>query len=272
MAEPSVHGRIHSMFQKWVPAAATPKAQLPSKCRIRMTSLPWLDPDQLWFPPANEALDDPDGLLALGGDLSTDRLILAYRNGIFPWYSDEQPILWWSPNPRCVLFPNEIHVSRSLRRTLNQQRFVVTADLAFGRIIRLCASTRAEGTWITEDMITSYAKLHRMGTAHSIEVWNRRGDLAGGMYGLAIGRCFFGESMFSLETNASKVLMVHLAHQLNAWGYRIMDCQVESRHLLTMGARVIPREEFLSILRASIDQKPDQTDWTFRWQWPGPEA
>ncbi len=121
-----------------------------------MTSLPWLDPDQLWFPPANEALDDPDGLLALGGDLSTERLILAYRNGIFPWYSDDQPILWWSPNPRCVLFPNEIHVSRSLRRTLNQQRFEVTADRHFGRIIRLCASTRAEGTWITEEMIASY--------------------------------------------------------------------------------------------------------------------
>ena len=237
-----------------------------------MTSLPWLDPDQLWFPPANEALDDPDGLLALGGDLSTERLILAYRNGIFPWYSDDQPILWWSPNPRCVLFPNEIHVSRSLRRTLNQQRFQVTADRHFGRIIRLCASTRAEGTWITEEMIASYSELHRMGVAHSIEIWNQRGELAGGMYGLAIGRCFFGESMFSLETNASKVLMVHLAHQLQLWGYRIMDCQVESRHLLTMGARTIPREKFLSILRMSIDQKPDQTDWTFRWRWPGPEA
>ena len=144
-----------------------------------MTSLPWLDPDQLWFPPANEALDDPDGLLALGGDLSTERLILAYRNGIFPWYSDDQPILWWSPNPRCVLFPNEIHVSRSLRRTLNQQRFQVTADRHFGRIIRLCASTRAEGTWITEEMIASYSELHRRGVAHSIEIWNQRGELAG---------------------------------------------------------------------------------------------
>ncbi len=237
-----------------------------------MTSLPWLDPDQLWFPPAEEALDDPDGLLALGGDLSTERLILAYRSGIFPWYSDEQPILWWSPNPRCVLYPQDIHVSRSLRRTLNQRRFHITADQVFSRIIRLCATTRSEGTWITDDMIASYSRLHRQGIAHSIEVWNNKGELAGGMYGLAIGQCFFGESMFSLESNASKVLMVHLAHQLQEWGYRIMDCQVESHHLLTMGARTIPRSEFLSIIEEYADRKPDQPDWTFNWQWHGPEA
>jgi leucyl/phenylalanyl-tRNA--protein transferase len=238
----------------------------------KMTSLPWLDPEQLWFPPADEALDDPDGLLALGGDLSSQRLLLAYRNGIFPWFSDDQPILWWSPNPRCVLFPNEIHISRSLRRTLNQRRFEVTADQCFSRIIRLCATTRAEGTWITDDMIGAYTDLHRQGIAHSIEIWNRQGELAGGMYGLALGRCFFGESMFSLETNASKVLMVHLANQLSAWGYQMMDCQVESDHLLSMGARTIPRAEFLSILRACVDRKADQPDWTFTWRWPGPEA
>ncbi|MEC7816077.1 MAG: leucyl/phenylalanyl-tRNA--protein transferase [Pseudomonadota bacterium] len=237
-----------------------------------MTTLPWLDPDHLWFPPANEALDDPDGLLALGGDLSPQRLELAYRNGIFPWFSEDQPILWWSPDPRCVLFPEDIHVSRSLRRVLNRRTFTVTADQCFGRIIRLCASTRAEGTWITDDMVAAYTRLHRLGLAHSIEVWNPRGELAGGMYGVAIGRCFFGESMFSLETNASKVLMVHLAHQLADWGYRIMDCQVESQHLLTMGARTIPRSEFLSILRASIDRTPAHPDWTIAWQWPGPEV
>ncbi|MBZ2167778.1 leucyl/phenylalanyl-tRNA--protein transferase [Marinobacter sp. F4216] len=237
-----------------------------------MTSLPWLDPDQLWFPPAEEALGDPDGLLALGGDLSTERILLAYKNGIFPWYSDDQPILWWSPDPRCVLIPGGIHISRSLRRTLNRGYFRITSNKAFGRIIRLCATTRAEGTWITEDMVASYSELHRQGFAHSIEAWNPNGELAGGMYGLAIGQCFFGESMFSLETNASKVLMVHLANQLKAWNYRLMDCQVESRHLLTMGARSIPRSEFLSILRDCVDQHPSQADWELRWQWPGPEV
>lgn len=237
-----------------------------------MTSLPWLDPDQLWFPPADEAFDDPDGLLARGGDLSTERLILAYRSGIFPWYNEEQPILWWSPDPRCVLFPEDIHISRSLRKTLNQRRFQVTADQAFDRIIRLCATTRSEGTWITDDMIASYYALHRQGVAHSIEVWDQHGELAGGMYGLAIGQCFFGESMFSLETNASKVLMVHLAHQLQGWGYRVIDCQVESDHLLSMGARTLPRQDFLSIIDTYADRKPDQPDWTFHWQWPAPEA
>lgn len=234
-----------------------------------MTSLPWLNSDQLWFPPADEALEDPDGLLALGGDLHPERLLLAYRNGIFPWFSDDQPILWWSPDPRCVLPPDEIHISRSLRRTLNQQKFSITADQCFNRVIHLCANTRAEGTWITDDMMAAYRQLHRLGHAHSIEAWNRNGELAGGMYGLAIGRCFFGESMFSLETNASKVLMVHLGRQLAEWGYQLMDCQVESDHLLSMGARSIPRAEFLSILRACVDRKPDQSDWTFRWRWPG---
>jgi len=171
-----------------------------------------------------------------------------------------------------VLFPDEIHVSRSLRRTLNQQRFHVTADRAFNRIIRLCGTTRAEGTWITDDMVTAYTELHRQGIAHSIEIWNRKGELAGGMYGVAIGRCFFGESMFSLETNASKVLMVYLANQLRLWGYQLMDCQVESPHLLTMGARSIPRREFLSILRSCVDQEPEMPGWQFSWEWSGPEV
>ena len=234
-----------------------------------MTSLPWLEQDHLWFPPAEQALDDPDGLLAIGGDLSTERLKLAYRSGIFPWFSDDQPILWWSPDPRCVLFPDEIHIAKSLRRTLNSGHFTITADQAFARVIRLCANTRAEGTWITQDMIDSYVQLHKQGVAHSIEAWNPKGELVGGMYGLAIGRCFFGESMFSLETNASKVLMVHLANQLRVWGYRIMDCQVESGHLLRMGARCIPRSEFLSILRTCVDTSPDHDHWDFQWQWPG---
>ncbi|MDP4546544.1 MAG: leucyl/phenylalanyl-tRNA--protein transferase [Marinobacter sp.] len=233
-----------------------------------MTSLPWIEPDKLWFPPAEEALEDPDGLLAVGGDLSSDRLQLAYRNGIFPWFSDDQPILWWSPDPRCVLIPGQVHVSRSLRRTLNQRRFRITSDQCFGRIIRLCASIRAEGTWITDEMIDAYCELHRLGIAHSIEVWNQNGDLAGGMYGVALGRCFFGESMFSLETNASKVLMVHLAHQLKEWGYELMDCQVESSHLLSMGATTISRADFLSILKACVDAPPKAPNWNFTWQWP----
>ncbi len=237
-----------------------------------MTTLPWLDPDQLWFPPADEALEDPDGLLALGGDLSPKRLELAYRNGIFPWYSDDQPILWWSPNPRCVLFPEEVHVSRSLRRTLNQNRFRITADQAFEEVIRVCGESRVEGTWITDEMKDAYIQLHQLGIAHSIEAWNQDGQLAGGMYGVALGCCFFGESMFALETNASKVLMVHLAHQLKAWGYDLLDCQVESPHLLSMGARSIPRTDFLSILGASVDRDPTQKSWIFQWRWPGPEV
>lgn len=237
-----------------------------------MTSLPWIDEDYLWFPHPSEALDEPDGLLALGGDLSPERLILAYRSGIFPWFSDDQPILWWSPDPRCVLIPEEIHISRSLRRTLNQRRFTISADTDFAGVIHQCATARADGTWITGDMIAAYTRLHKQGVAHSFEARNADGALVGGLYGIALGRCFFGESMFSLETNASKVLMVHIAGQLDRWGYRLMDCQVESGHLLRMGARSIPRRQFLSILRDNVDRKPAQTSWHADWQWPGPDA
>lgn len=235
-----------------------------------MTSLPWLDQQDLWFPDPEQALDEPDGLLAIGGDLSTERLILAYQSGIFPWFSDDQPILWWSPDPRCVLFPNEIHIARSLRRTLNSQYFTITADQAFSRVIRLCAQTRAEGTWITEDMVASYSKLHRQGIAHSIEAWNPKGELVGGLYGVALGLCFFGESMFSLETNASRVLMVHLAGQLDDWGYALMDCQVESGHLLRMGAQTVPRCRFLSILRETVNATSGHERWNMQWRWAGP--
>lgn len=236
-----------------------------------MTSLPWIDEDYLWFPHPSEALDEPDGLLALGGDLSPERLVLAYRSGIFPWFSDDQPILWWSPDPRCVLVPGEIHISRSLRRTLNQQRFTVSADTDFAGVIQQCATVRPEGTWITDDMISAYTRLHEQGFAHSFEARNAKGHLVGGLYGIALGRCFFGESMFSLETNASKVLMVHIARQLDCWGYRLMDCQVESGHLLRMGARSIPRRQFLSILRDNVGRKSAQSSWRMDWQWQGPE-
>ncbi|MBS3803410.1 MAG: leucyl/phenylalanyl-tRNA--protein transferase [Oleiphilaceae bacterium] len=233
-----------------------------------MTSLPWLDPNQLWFPPAEEALDDPDGLLALGGDLSCERLVLAYRNGIFPWFSEDQPILWWSPNPRCLLFPKDIHISKSLRRALNRQSLRITVDEDFQSVIEACANLRSEGTWITDSMIAAYTRLHRRGIGHSFEAWNEAGQLVGGLYGVALGRCFFGESMFSTETNASKILMVHIARQLDQWGYALMDCQVESDHLLTMGARTRPRREFLDRLKANVDQKPEQASWKMQWQWP----
>ncbi len=232
-----------------------------------MSVLPWIDTDYLWFPPADEALDEPDGLLALGGDLAPPRLLYAYQHGIFPWFSDDQPILWWSPDPRCALFPEEIHIARSLKRSLNQERFRITSDQAFRRVIHLCGSTRPEGTWITDDMESAYSQLHRQGHAHSIEAWNSRGELVGGLYGLAIGRCFFGESMFSLEINASRVILVYLCAQLRRWGYRIIDCQVESGHLLRMGARTIPRTEFLTILKNNVDQSPDPTSWRPDWQW-----
>lgn len=232
-----------------------------------MSALPWIDPDHLWFPPAEEALKEPDGLLALGGDLAPERIVLAYRSGIFPWYSDDQPILWWSPDPRCVLFPADIHISRSLRRTLNRGAFTVTSDQAFRRVMRLCGSTRPEGTWITDEMETAYNELHRQGVAHSVEAWNASGDLVGGLYGLAIGRCFFAESMFSLESNASRVLMVHLAHQLQLSGYQIVDCQVASDHLIRMGATTISRRQFLSILEHNVDQQPDALKWTMDWRW-----
>jgi leucyl/phenylalanyl-tRNA--protein transferase len=234
-----------------------------------MTSLPWLDTEFLWFPPPEEALEEPDGLLALGGDLAPERLVHAYQNGIFPWFSDDQPILWWSPDPRCVLFPDEVHISRSLKRTLNKGYFSITADQAFSEVIHFCATVREEGTWITNDMISAYTTLHQQGTAHSFEAWNPRGELVGGLYGIALGKCFFGESMFSLETDASKVLMVAIAYQLDAWGYQLMDCQVESGHLLRMGARCITRSDFLSILRKYVQAKPDHTSWAMDWRWPG---
>ncbi|WP_165854979.1 leucyl/phenylalanyl-tRNA--protein transferase [Marinobacter sp. JSM 1782161] len=232
-----------------------------------MTSLPWLDPDELWFPSPEEALDEPDGLLAIGGDLAPERLERAYRSGIFPWFSEEQPILWWSPNPRCVLIPDEVHISRRLRRTLNQEHFRITIDRNFSGVIRGCAEVREEGTWITDEMEQAYKRLHRRGLAHSFEAWNDRGELVGGLYGVAIGCCFFGESMFTRETDASKVVFVHVARQLQAWGYALMDCQVENSHLISLGARCIPRKSFLTILEKNIDKSPGHQQWILEKHW-----
>jgi len=233
-----------------------------------MSALPWLNTRELWFPDPDSALADPDGLLAVGGDLSPERLQLAYRKGIFPWFSDDQPILWWSPDPRCVVLPGDLHISRSLRRRLNQGSFRVTTDQAFSEVVTLCGALREEGTWITRDMESAYNQLHNLGLAHSFEAWDGEGRLVGGLYGVAMGRCFFGESMFSRETDASKVTFVHVARQLEAWGYELFDCQVENPHLRTLGARLISRTEFLSILDENVHRSRPHSDWQMTWRWP----
>jgi leucyl/phenylalanyl-tRNA--protein transferase len=203
------------------------------------------------FPPVGNALAEPNGLLALGGDLSPARLLAAYRRGIFPWYSVGQPILWWSPDPRAVLYPEAIRVPRSLGKLLRQNRFQVRVDTAFDAVVRACAAPRAhqDGTWITDEMAEAYGRLHRLGAAHSIEAW-QGGELVGGLYGVAMGEVFFGESMFSRVRDASKVALVALCRL----GFRLIDAQVPSEHLFRMGAVEIPRSRFLSQLAACCDR------------------
>jgi leucyl/phenylalanyl-tRNA--protein transferase len=215
------------------------------------------------FPDVSLALREPEGLLAVGGDLSTERILSAYRHGIFPWYSEEQPILWWSPDPRTVLFPAALKVSRSLRKTLNQHRFQLTLDTAFKDVITACAEPRARsfGTWITGEMAAAYCDLHAQGFAHSVEC--RLDDcLVGGLYGVAIGRVFFGESMFSREPDASKAAFCHLVRQLAAWGFGLIDCQVYSSHLASLGAEEIPRSRFVQHLDILCNAN-QHTDWNF---------
>ncbi|MGA9572731.1 MAG: leucyl/phenylalanyl-tRNA--protein transferase [Lysobacterales bacterium] len=197
------------------------------------------------FPPTHEALDYPPGLLAIGGDLSPPRLINAYRQGIFPWFSDDQPILWWSPSPRCVIYPDSVHVSRRLRRRYNQGGFTLTMDQSFRAVIEACAGPRSDcdGTWITAEMQTAYIHLHETGIAHSVEI-TYGDELVGGIYGLALGRVFFGESMFSKKVDASKIALVTLCRQLQQWGFVLLDCQVSNSHLLRMGAQEISRQAF----------------------------
>ncbi|MFQ5634839.1 MAG: leucyl/phenylalanyl-tRNA--protein transferase [Gammaproteobacteria bacterium] len=215
------------------------------------TDLHWLEPGDPpdSFPDASLALTDPDGLLAVGGDLSVERLLAAYRRGIFPWNQQDQPILWWSPDPRAVLFPAELRVSRSLRRTLRKNLFSVSVDQDFAGVIAGCAADRNRpGTWITGDMLRAYRELHDAGHAHSVEAW-QDGQLAGGLYGVNIGRVFFGESMFSRRTDASKVALVFLTEQCRELGIQLIDCQLASTHLASLGARQIARDEFLELLR-----------------------
>ena len=223
--------------------------------------IPWLgvrDP----FPPVEQALVDPNGLLAAGGDLSPERLLDAYRRGIFPWFNDEDPVLWWSPDPRMVLFPGELHVSRTLRRMIKSRKFTVTLDRAFNEVMQGCAGPRANpvGTWITGDMMRAYARLAELGHAHSVEAWIG-GELAGGLYGVAIGRVFYGESMFSRRSNASKVALAWLAGQLGQWKFELIDCQMSTEHLASLGAREISRADFLRRVRRGTALPPVPSPW-----------
>jgi leucyl/phenylalanyl-tRNA--protein transferase len=218
---------------------------------------------RIYFPPVTQALRSPNGLLAAGGDLSATRLLEAYRHGIFPWFSEGEPILWWSPDPRMVLFPGEFNLSHSLRKTLRKGSHEVRTDTAFEQVMRACAAPRegANGTWIHEEMIDAYCELHRLGYAHSIETW-MNGQLAGGLYGIALGRMFYGESMFSRRTDASKIALAHLAAQLKRWDFGMIDCQMNTPHLASLGAREIPRKEFIARLQELINYAP-VTAWRF---------
>lgn len=217
----------------------------------------------LAFPPPEEA--EPSGLLAVGGDLSPDRLLLAYAMGIFPWYTDDTPILWFSPDPRGVLTPATLVVHRSLARRVRSRRYEVTLDRAFGDVIRGCAGSPREGqlgTWITDDMIAAYEALHDLGFAHSVETWHD-GRLVGGLYGVSLGNAFFGESMFSRERDASKVALVHLVRQLGLWGFGLVDCQVRNDHLASLGAEQWRRTRFLEALTSCLQAPTRCGPWSF---------
>lgn len=218
--------------------------------------IPFLGPADP-FPPVDRALENPEGLLAAGGSLSIKRLLDAYRRGIFPWFNEGDPILWWSPDPRTVLRPSRVHVSHSLRKRLRKEAFLLTIDRAFGGVLDGCAAPRADdaGTWLSPPMRRAYLALHAAGYAHSIEVW-MDGELAGGIYGVAIGRIFFGESMFTIRADASKIAMVRLAAQLERWAFPLIDCQLETAHLLSLGAEPMPRRQFIAEVEQLILQPP----------------
>ncbi len=219
-------------------------------------------PDEIIFP--SPELAEEDGLLAVGGDLSVERLLLAYSMGIFPWYSDGYPILWWSPDPRLVLMPGDLRVSRSLRQTIKKGTYRITFDKAFERVIRSCAESPRrgdDGTWITEEMIEAYCRLHEKGFAHSVESW-AGGELAGGLYGVALGGVFFGESMFARKSDASKAAFVKLVEQLARWKFRVIDCQVTTRHLISLGAKEVSRSEFLRIMKTALKVRTPQGKWS----------
>ena len=215
------------------------------------------------FPASIQALREPSGLLAWGGDLQSERLLNAYRAGIFPWYTENQPLLWWSPAPRCVIFPADIHVSKRTLRRYNSGQYTLTADKDFVGVIQACAEDRGDrdGTWITSGMLDAYCELHRLGHAHSIEAW-QNGLLAGGIYGLAIGTVFFGESMFTRQTDAGKIALTSLCKQLEHWSFGMLDCQVRNPHLMRMGAREISRQEFEQRLADGVSKTRPSGPWT----------
>ncbi|MEQ1636490.1 MAG: leucyl/phenylalanyl-tRNA--protein transferase [Methylococcales bacterium] len=226
-----------------------------------VTQLNPANPQQT-FPPVHNALTEPEGLLAIGGCLSPPRLLNAYRKGIFPWFNPGEPILWWSPNPRLVLFPEQLHISRSLNKTLNKNHFALTVNHCFTEVMQACAQPRnyTAVTWISTEMLAAYQELHRMGIAHSVEAWHQQ-QLVGGLYGVTIGQVFFGESMFHTITDASKVVFVHLVQRLKAWNYQLIDCQVHTPHLSSLGAQNIDRRQFITLLNQHCDSPPDPTAW-----------
>jgi leucyl/phenylalanyl-tRNA--protein transferase len=214
------------------------------------------------FPPVEQALRRPNGLLAAGGDLSPERLLRAYRRGIFPWFSDGEPILWWSPDPRTVLVPGELKIGRSLAKTLRKADFEVRADSAFERVIQACSEPRPRqrGTWITDAMRAAYGRLHGLGVAHCVETW-RGGELIGGLYGVALGRVFYGESMFSRATDASKIALVYLVRQLQSWKFGLIDCQMTTPLLTSLGAREIARSQFTRLVAELVNYSNVPAPW-----------
>ena len=223
----------------------------------------WLKNDNINFP--SPELASEDGIVAVGGDLSVERLLMAYQKGLFPWFNPEDPILWWSPDPRFVLFPAELKVAKSMRPYFNQKKFNISFDQKFEEVIRACSlqprKGQGGGTWISEEMIEAYCQLHEMGYAHSVEVW-KEGKLVGGLYGISLGKCFFGESMFAKVSNASKFGFISLVKKLEALGFNLIDCQQHTRHLESLGARGIPRKDFLNYLRKNELEKTLRGNWS----------
>jgi len=225
--------------------------------------LHWLKQDEP-FPPVETALTEPNGLLCAGLDLSPGRILDAYREGIFPWFSPGEPVLWWSPDPRMVLTPTEVKISRSLRQRMKRGGYEIRVDTHFREVMLACAAPREgqSGTWIGSAMLDAYSRLHEMGYAHSVETW-MDGELAGGLYGMAIGRMFYGESMFSRQTDASKLALAHLCRQLEAWSFGLIDCQMETAHLAAMGARLMPRNRFIQEMQGLVKLQAVPSPWRF---------